>query len=218
MTVTDQRDDVYFDPFDWDIRCNPYPVYHRLLDEAPLYRNEEHDFYAVTRFADAERVLVDRDTFISGFGTTIDDDPGEDDRPTGMFIAEDAPEHHRHRSMISLLFTPKNIATLEPETRRFTVEVLDDLVGSGGFDFAQDLTNKIPMRVIGALLGIPESDHEDLRRVFDETMQRPYDASEDPFGGHGQDRRLLRRLRRLAGRAPLRRPHDRAPRQGVPRS
>jgi cytochrome P450 len=91
------------------------------------------------------------------------------------------PDHQRHRSMISLLFTPKNIATLEPETRRFTCEVLDPLVGSGGFDFARDLTSKIPMRVIGALLGIPESDHEELRRVFDETMQSPYDSTAEPF-------------------------------------
>jgi cytochrome P450 len=182
MTTT-ERTGVHWDPFDWDIRCNPYPAYHRLLDEAPLYRNEEHDFYAVTRFADAERVLVDRETFISGFGTTINAIQEKTVAPAGMFIAEDAPDHHRHRSMISLLFTPKNIATLEPETRRFTAEVLDGLVGSGGFDFARDLTSKIPMRVIGALLGIPESDHDELRRVFDDTMQRPYDPSEEPFAG-----------------------------------
>ena len=58
--------DLYYDPFDPVIDANPYPVYRRLRDEAPLYYNERHDFYAVSRADDVDRVLLDHDTFISG--------------------------------------------------------------------------------------------------------------------------------------------------------
>ena len=181
--TTQNQSDVYFDPFDWDIRCDPYPVYQRLRDEAPLYYNEKHDFYVLSRFDDYERMVVDRDTFISGYGTTVDAIQAKATVPAGMFIGEDLPDHALHRSMISLLFTPKNISSLEPQTREYCRQVLDPLVGREGFDFIADLAGDVPMRVIGALLGIPESDYPTLRRIFDDTMQSPHDedSTDDPF-------------------------------------
>ena len=64
--TTSTASDVYYDPYDVDIDRNPYPVFRRLREEAPLYYNEPHDFYAVSRFEDVERGLVERETFISG--------------------------------------------------------------------------------------------------------------------------------------------------------
>ncbi len=64
--VTASTDDVYYDPYDVDIDADPYPMFRRLRDEAPLYYNEQHDFYALSRYDDVERGLVDRDTYISG--------------------------------------------------------------------------------------------------------------------------------------------------------
>ena len=58
MTV--QTSDVYYDPYDVGIEADPYPVYRRLREEAPLYYNETHDFYAVSRFADVERACSTR--------------------------------------------------------------------------------------------------------------------------------------------------------------
>ena len=52
--------DVYYDPYDVDINADPYPVFRRLREEAPLYYNEQHDFYAVSRYEDVERGLIDR--------------------------------------------------------------------------------------------------------------------------------------------------------------
>jgi cytochrome P450 len=175
--------DVAYDPFDWNIRCDPYPVYQRLREEAPLYYNDEHDFYAVSRFADVERALVDRDTFSSRWGPTIDAVKLKAPAPAGLFVAEDPPDHGAHRAMISAFFTPKNVASLEPKTRHFSREVLDELVGAKQFDFVADVAAEVPMRVIGALLGIPDSDHVALRQGFDEAMQSAYDPDQDePFG------------------------------------
>ena len=52
--------DVYYDPYNVEIVADPYPVYRRLRDEAPLYFNETHDFFAVSQFADVERGLLIR--------------------------------------------------------------------------------------------------------------------------------------------------------------
>jgi len=70
MTLTASA--VYFDPFDLDIKANPYGIYRRLRDEAPLYYNEPHDFYLVSRFDDVLRFFNDRTSFISSKGMTID--------------------------------------------------------------------------------------------------------------------------------------------------
>ena len=182
MTAID-RTEVAYDPFDWDIRCDPYPVYKRLRDEAPLYHNEALGFYVVSRFEDVERAVVERETFVSKWGSTIDAVQAKAEVPPALFIGEDPPDHHTHRAMISAFFTPKNVASLEPKTRQFAREVLDELEGREQFDFVDDLAAQVPMRVIGALLGIPDSDHAALRKRFDETMQAAYDPDAEPFSG-----------------------------------
>src|SRR5262249_23119017 len=117
-----------------------------------------------------------------GFGSTIDAVQVKAVAPPGLFIAEDAPTHQLHRAMIGAFFTPKNVASLEPKTRQFCRDVLDELDGVEHFDFVADLAAEVPMRVIGALLGIPDSDHAALRKRFDETMQAAYDSDAEPFG------------------------------------
>src|SRR3974390_1360773 len=64
--TTQSASDVYYDPYDVEIDADPYPVFRRLREEAPLYYNEAHDFYALSRFADVERGYLDPKTFISG--------------------------------------------------------------------------------------------------------------------------------------------------------
>src|SRR4051812_38201029 len=64
--------EVYYDPFDFDIDTDPYPVWKRLRDEAPLYYNDKHDFYAVSRYADVEPVLADWRTYPSGKGSVLE--------------------------------------------------------------------------------------------------------------------------------------------------
>ena len=60
---------------------------------------------------------------------------------------------------------------IEPKVREFCARSLDPLVGSGGFDFIDDLGAQMPMRTIGMLLGIPEQDQEALRDRIDEGLR-----------------------------------------------
>ena len=163
--------DVNYDPYNVEINADPYPVFRRLREEAPLYYNEQHDFYAVSRFDDVERGLVDRETYISGRGAVLELIKANITIPPGVLLFEDPPVHTVHRSLLSRLFTPRKVAALEPKIREFCVRSLDPLVGTGRFDFVADLGTQMPMRTIGMLLGIPEEDQELVRDSVDERLR-----------------------------------------------
>ena len=162
---------LYYDPYRPDINADPYPVYRRLRDEAPLYYNEPHDFYAVSRFEDVERCLVDRETFSSAKSSVLEIIRSDFEMPPGVFIFEDPPLHTVHRGLVSRVFTPRKMAAIEPQVRAYCARILDPLVGSSTFDFVRDLGAQMPMRVIGMLLGIPESEQEKVRDFVDEGLR-----------------------------------------------
>jgi cytochrome P450 len=163
VTTTRSEDDLTFDPHDRALIRNPHDVFRRLREEAPLSYNAEQDFYALTRYDDVERALVDHRTFISGRGVTLGLLKAGIQIPPGTVLIEDPPAHTVHRKLLSRMFTPKRVAELEPKTRRFCAELLDPLVGSGGFDFVDDFGKHVPTRVISMLLGIPDADRDDIR-------------------------------------------------------
>jgi cytochrome P450 len=164
-------DEIYYDPYDFEIDRDPYPVWRRLREEAPLYYNEKFDFFALSRFADVEQVMVDHKTYPSGKGSVLDAIKFEIPISAGNILMEDPPAHDLHRSLLSRVFTPKKMAAIEPEIREFCGQALDPLVGSGSFDFVGDLGAYMPMRTMGMLLGIPEEHQQGLREIMDESME-----------------------------------------------
>ena len=203
MTSTATTSELVYDPYDHDTIFNPHALFRRLREEAPLYYSEQHDFYAISRFEDIERTLVNREVFVSRNGVTLDLLKGGMEIPPGTLIFEDPPTHGIHRALLSRMFTPRRIGELEPEIRALCVKLLDPLVGAGGFDFVADIGSEVPMRVISMLVGIPESDQATVRDHFQ--GQRADDENHD---ASAFERRDLRRLHRLAGRASFRRHHD----------
>lgn len=163
MTVS-APNDVHYDPYDVELNADPYPMFKRIREEAPLYYNPTHDFYALSRFDDVNSAILDHETFSSARGAVLEIIKSGMEIPPGTLIFEDPPIHNIHRKLLSRMFTPRKIAALEPRIREFTARCLDPLVGTGRFDFVQDLGEQMPMRVIGMLLGIPE---EDQRHVVD---------------------------------------------------
>jgi cytochrome P450 len=157
-------DELYYDPYSIELNMDPYAVFARLREEAPLYYNDKHDFYALSRFDDVNKALIDHETFISGRGALLEIIKSGMEIPPGTLIFEDPPIHNIHRNLLSRMFTPRKVLALEPQIREFTARCLDPLVGTGRFDFVNDLGEQMPMRVIGMLLGIPE---EHQRRVTD---------------------------------------------------
>jgi cytochrome P450 len=169
--MTTMESDVYYDPYDFDIDSDPYPVWRRLRDEQPLYFNDRYDFYALSRFDDVDRCSRDWETYISGKGTLLEIIKSGMELPPGSIIFEDPPAHHLHRRLLSRVFTPRNINGLEPKIREFCARSLDPLVDQGGFDFIADLGAQMPMRTIGMLLGIPEQDQEAIRDRIDDGLR-----------------------------------------------
>ena len=161
--TTSTESHVRFDPYDVELISDPYPMFARLRDEAPLYYNAEYDFFALSRFADVNKALVDHATFSSARGVILELIKANLDIPSGMLIFEDPPIHDVHRKLLARMFTPRKINALEPMIRQFCVQALDPVVGTGRFDFVTDLGAQMPMKVISALLGIPDDDQEYVR-------------------------------------------------------
>ncbi len=159
--------EVYYDPYDFGIDDDPYPIWKALRDDHPLYYNEKFNFYALSRFRDVEAALKDWQTLSSAKGTLLELIKADIEMPPGTIIFEDPPNHTLHRGLLSRVFTPRRMAAIEPEVRAFCARSLDPLVGADGLDVIADLGAQVPMRTIGMLLGIPESDQVALRDQID---------------------------------------------------
>lgn len=157
--------DLSYDPYDVAIDADPYPVYKRLRDEAPVYYDEKFDFWALSRFADVESGLRDVENLSSAKGDILEVVKAEPVMPLGVFINEDPPLHTVHRLLVSRAFTPRKMQAIEDQVRAFCAACLDPLTDGDRFDFTLDLGAEMPMRVIGMLVGIPDSLQRSVRKV-----------------------------------------------------
>ena len=167
MTTTS----VYYDPYDVGITADPYPVYARLRDEVPLYYNERYDFWALSRYTDVEKALLNWETFSNQRSDILELVKSDFDMPKGVMMFEDPPIHTMLRGLMSRVFTPRRMAAIEDQIRRYCINCLDPLVGSDGFDIIAELASMMPMRVIGMLLGIPESEQVAVRDANDANLR-----------------------------------------------
>ncbi len=178
---------VNWDPYNTEIWADPYPVFRRLREEAPLYYNAEHDFYALSRYADVKQSLSDAGSYSSARGGILEFIKADIQFPKGMFIFEDPPMHTAHRSVVLRVFTPRKMTDLEPKIRAFCRQCLDPLKDADKFDFIKDLGADLAMRVIGMLLGIPEEDQAAIRAQGDAAMRteagKPIDLANTRFSG-----------------------------------
>jgi cytochrome P450 len=168
MTRTEE---LYWDPFDWDLHADSQPVWRRMREEAPLYRNDRYDFWALTRFDDVLEALVDWKTYSSAEGDILEVIRAGQNEFTQSMISEDPPVHTVHRHLLSRAFTPRAVKGIEDRVRVFAQTLLDQQVGSAGFDFVEDFGARIPGMVIAAMLGTPDADLEHLRHLTDAQLR-----------------------------------------------
>jgi cytochrome P450 len=164
-------DEIRYDPFDYTIDADPHPVWRRMRDEAPLYRNEEFDFYALSRFQDVMEASLDTETYSSAYGTVLDmmaDEPGQ----SPMMIFQDPPEHTRLRKLVSRAFSPRRMLELEPRIREIARGYLEPFADASGFDYVADFGAKLPVMVIGSMLGVPVEDQDEIRILTDQLLHR----------------------------------------------
>jgi cytochrome P450 len=168
--ISGQTAELYYDPFDFEIDDDPYPVWKRMRAEAPLYFNDKYNFYALSRYDDVAPALPDWQTYRSGRGTTADILFSGIEVPPGILLFEDPPLHDLHRRLLSRVFTPRRMLAVEGLVREFCSRALDPLRDLDGFDFVTELGAIMPMRTIGYLLGIPEEGQQQIRDRNDQSI------------------------------------------------
>jgi cytochrome P450 len=165
MTATE----LYYDPWDYAIDADPYPIWKRLRDESPVYWNEQHRFYALSRYDDVLQGLLDSDTFLSSHGIVLEM-IGDETYDIPMMIMKDPPEHTRLRKLVSRAFTPRRIADLEDRIRALCRELLDTVEGTAEFDYVEWFAGLLPPTVILSLLGFPEGHAREFRAMTDASL------------------------------------------------
>jgi len=161
---------VVFDPFSDAYFNDPYEIYLRMQDDAPVYYSEEFDFYALTRHADVAAALKDHETYSSTRGCDLAMVQSEEG-PQKSIIFMDPPEHRVLRSLVNKAFTPRAI-----QSQRETVEQLVDhylaQVDPDNFDVIQDFSGPFPVEVITRMAGVPEEYRQQVRHWIDTSLTR----------------------------------------------
>jgi cytochrome P450 len=182
----DQRSAAYYDPYDVEINADPYPAFARLREEAPVFHNEQYDFWALSRAADVEQAFINWRTFSNSRSDILDVIKANLDLPPGIVLFEDPPLHAMHRSLMSRVFSPRRVAGLEDEIRAMCGRCLDHLAGEPHFDVMAEYATYVPMRVISMLLGIPEADQVAVRDRTDANLRtrpgEPMQVTADNIG------------------------------------
>jgi cytochrome P450 len=185
--------DLYYDPYNFEIDADPHPIWKRLRDEAPCYYNEQLGFYALSRFADVYAASLDWQTYSSARGTVLEmintahGATFDDEREYGLMIFMDPPRHDDFRRLVSRAFTPRRVSDLDGRTRELCAQFLDPLRDATSFDFVEELAAKVPTMLIGALLGVPSDDQNQLR-IWGDLMMRyePHGMSAEKTNAYQQ--------------------------------
>ncbi|ABM15930.1 MULTISPECIES: cytochrome P450 [Mycolicibacterium] len=181
MTISEVR----LDPYNYDFHEDPYPYYKRLRDEAPLYRNEELGFWALSRHADVLKGFRNSTTLSNKFGVSLDPaSRGPHASKTMSFLAMDDPAHLRLRTLVSKGFTPRRIRELEPRVTEIAVTHLDAMLEQAttgdAVDYVDEFAGKLPMDVISELMGVPDADRVQVRAWADAVMHRDDGVTDVP--------------------------------------
>ncbi|HKS98745.1 MAG TPA: cytochrome P450 [Rugosimonospora sp.] len=178
---------IDFDPYDHALQDDPYPMYARLRREQPLYHNVAHDFWVMSRHADITRAVRSDGAYSNAMGVSLDESAWGSHAHTVMsFLAMDAPRHLRLRGLVSKGFTPKRVQLLEPQIQQLTDRYLDEVLAAGGatpFDWIAGFAGRLPMDVISEMVGVPESDRAEVRRLADLLVLREDGLRDVPAAG-----------------------------------
>ena len=181
MTAGSTGCPLHFDHYDYALQDDPYPVYARLRSEAPLFHNEEHDFWVMSRHEDINRAFRTDGVYSNKMGVSLDASAWNPQAHVVMsFLGMDPPEQTRLRKLVSRGFTPRRVASMEPQIRRLCNRYLEPALDRGEFDWIGDFAGKFPMDVISEMLGVPPADRDELRRQADLLVHREHGLRDVP--------------------------------------
>jgi cytochrome P450 len=184
-----------FNPFLPEFRENPYPTYHRLRSQTPMYRSRLVGGWILSRHRDITAVLQDprfsverqRSKMFQRIQPFRGMQPAFVEAITRNLLMLDAPDHTRLRRLVSRAFTPRMVAGLRPRIDALVDELLDAVAAQPVVDFVAEVAYPLPVIVICELLGVPPADREQLKHWSDQLA-----TLLDPLQGEGGVGRLER--------------------------
>ncbi|MCP4907666.1 MAG: cytochrome P450 [bacterium] len=163
---------MIYDPYSREVQEDPFPTYAHFLEEEPCHYNPKMDFYSLFRFEDVWDATLDWQTFSSRLGPLLENRTEPPPEMVPSIIGMDPPRQVAIRNVLSKAFTPRRIASIEPEVRRIASSYLDAYVEAGGGDIQEAFSNKLPMDVISVLMGIPKEFRDGYRSVVERVLMR----------------------------------------------
>jgi cytochrome P450 len=163
--------ELVFDPFSAEFFNGPWEIYRRMREEAPVYYNAEHDFYALSRHEDVAAAFKDHETFSSAYGLDLAMVKSNEPLMMKAIILMDPPEHRQMRSLVNKVFTPRAIEAM----RTMVVDTIDHYISKANpdrFDVVQDFSALFPVEVIARMLGVPEEYRQQVRQWVDASLHR----------------------------------------------
>ncbi len=160
---------LVFHPYSREYFDNPYEIYKRMRDEAPIYYDEQEDFYALTRHADVAAAFKDHDAFSSARGCDLAM-VRKEEPPQQSIIFMDPPDHRHMRSLLNKAFTPRAIQS-QKETVTELIEQYLSKVDPDNFDVVQDFSGPFPVEVITRMAGVPEEFRQQVRHWIDKGLE-----------------------------------------------
>lgn len=172
--TTASRASLDFDPFSDEFFNDPYDLYRRMRDEAPVFFSEKYGFWALFRYHDVCEAHKDWQTFSSAHGVDLSTLSTDESiiRMYRSIIMMDPPAHDRLRALVSRVFTPRAVGALEPMVREVICSYLDPFDGAEGFDAVADFAAPFPVEIISRMLGVPEGERQQIRHWLDVSLHR----------------------------------------------
>ncbi|WP_310963514.1 cytochrome P450 [Nocardioides terrisoli] len=176
---------LVFDPYDYHLHEDPYPVYARLRTEDPFHHSAAYDLWVISRHEDVGAALRNDEVFSNAMGVSIDKSAWTPDAHKVMsFLAMDPPRQIRLRKLVSRAFTPRRVRELEPEIQRLTETYLDAALAQDiDLEWISQLAGLLPMDVISQMMGVPPADRAEVRRLADLVVHREDGLQDVPPAG-----------------------------------
>jgi cytochrome P450 len=157
---------------------DPHAVFDQLRAEHPMAWNDTAGFWAVSRHADVVTASTDPATFCSSKGILVQEIGTTYDTPPTM-MHTDPPAHTRYRGLVQPAFKPSVVRSLEVMVRKLTAALVDPLEAGGVVDVVSAVAEPLPLQVIGAILGLPDSDYDRLLAWSNAAIPGAVDFSDD---------------------------------------
>jgi cytochrome P450 len=154
-----------YDPLDPAVAAQPHAAYDALHRSGRVHYNPRRSTWILHRLDDVRAALRDTDQVTSSRGVT------RVQMVVDLVVVTDDEQHTRLRKQVQPAFTKGALDSWRDIIDKLAAELVDDMIAASGGDAVQQLTVPLPLRVIAAILGIPDSDITDFRRWSEDSTQ-----------------------------------------------